>query len=115
MGARGAATAGTGCSGSPGNPSFRSEGPKGEGPSRPQNPSAPPSRRTLPIPLTALIGRDEDLRQVVSLAAQSRLLTLTGTGGVGKTRLAIRAAEELEANHADGAVFVDLAPLQNPD
>src|SRR5207245_393781 len=63
----------------------------------------------------ALIGREEEIRQVVSLSAQSRLVTLTGTGGVGKTRLAIRAAEELEADYADGAVFVDLAPLQNPD
>jgi predicted ATPase/DNA-binding SARP family transcriptional activator len=77
--------------------------------------AAPTTRRSLPIPFTALIGRDEDVRKVVSLAVQARLITLTGTGGVGKTRLAIRVAEELAADYSDGAVFVDLAPLQNPD
>ena len=77
--------------------------------------AAAPARRPLPIPLTALIGRDEDVRQVVALAAQARLIMLTGTGGVGKTRLAIQSAGDLETDFKDGAVFADLAPLLNPD
>jgi predicted ATPase/DNA-binding SARP family transcriptional activator len=80
-----------------------------------QGSPASPTRRTLPTPLTALIGRDEDVRKVVFLAARARLLTLTGTGGVGKTRLAIRVAEELAADYDDGVAFVDLAPLESPE
>src|SRR5262249_49160468 len=57
-----------------------------------QSPGREPAarRRTLPVPLTALIGRDAEVSELVSLAARTRLITLTGTGGVGKTRLAIR-------------------------
>jgi predicted ATPase/DNA-binding SARP family transcriptional activator len=72
-------------------------------------------RQTLPIPLTALIGRDQDVLEVTSRLSQARLVTLTGTGGVGKTRLAIQVAEELAGAYSDGAVFVDLAPLENTD
>lgn len=84
-------------------------------PARPQSRASTAPPRSLPIPLTALIGREEEVRHVVSLAARARLITLTGTGGVGKTRLAIRVAEELDSDYRDGVVFVDLAPLENPD
>lgn len=72
-------------------------------------------RRTLPIPLTPLIGRESEVAEVRSLAASTRLLTLTGSGGVGKTRLAIQSAEEMSPDFPDGAVFADLSPLESPD
>ncbi len=68
----------------------------------------------LPTPLTALLGRDAEVRQVVGLLASHRLVTLTGPGGVGKTRLAIEAARAAAPAFPDGVVFVDLAPLRDP-
>ena len=68
---------------------------------------------TLPMPPTPLVGRERDLQEVYAYLAQPevRLLTLTGTGGVGKTRLAIQAARESADLFPDGVVFVALAPL----
>jgi hypothetical protein len=71
----------------------------------------PPVPHRLPLPLTALIGRDEAAREVVSRLAGARLVTLTGTGGIGKTRLALQVAEEFAEAYEDGIAFVDLAPL----
>jgi non-specific serine/threonine protein kinase len=68
----------------------------------------------LPKPITALIGRNSELWEIKARARASRLVTLTGTGGVGKTRLAIQAAEELAEEYADGACFVALAALEDP-
>ena len=61
-----------------------------------------------------LIGRDEDLAQVVELLARERLVTIVGAGGVGKTRLAIAAGQRLAKAFPDGVWWVDLAPLTEP-
>ena len=67
-----------------------------------------------PIPPTALIGREGEIARVRELLAESRLVTLTGSGGTGKTRLALAVLGELEGSYRDGVVFVDLAPLADP-
>ncbi|MGI8984850.1 MAG: ATP-binding protein, partial [Acidimicrobiales bacterium] len=69
----------------------------------------------LPLPLTRLVGRDDELAAIEKAVPGTRLLTLTGTGGVGKTRLALAAAADLSAGFTDGAVLVELAPLADPD
>jgi predicted ATPase/DNA-binding SARP family transcriptional activator len=68
---------------------------------------------SLPQPPTPLIGREDDLQQVRVRLVQSRLVTMTGSGGVGKTRLALQVAKDVEKEFADGAYFVDLAPVQD--
>ncbi|MGI8916035.1 MAG: ATP-binding protein, partial [Chloroflexota bacterium] len=72
---------------------------------------------TLPVSPTALIGREEDVAGVRQqlLRPDVRLLTLTGTAGTGKTRLAVAVAAGLQGQFADGVHFVDLAPLTDPD
>jgi len=75
---------------------------------------ASPVPSHLPNPLSELIGRLDEMAAVQALLARARLLTLTGTGGVGKTRLAIEVARETQADYADGAWFVDLAGLTDP-
>ncbi|GGV27369.1 SARP family transcriptional regulator [Actinomadura cremea] len=68
-----------------------------------------PARPRLPVPLTALVGRDACLDDVARLAGSSRLVTLTGPGGVGKTRLALAAANRLAGAFPDGVWLVELA------
>jgi predicted ATPase/class 3 adenylate cyclase len=66
---------------------------------------------SLPVRLTSFIGRERELAEVKQLLSNTRLLTLTGPGGTGKTRLALQLAEELLPAYADGVWFVELAPL----
>ena len=69
----------------------------------------------LPVPLTSFVGRDRELAAVSRLLRRARLVTLTGTGGVGKTRLALAVAEALGETFADGVAFVDLATSTHPE
>ncbi|MDX3108106.1 BTAD domain-containing putative transcriptional regulator [Nonomuraea angiospora] len=73
-------------------------------------PAPAPRRHTnLPAPATALVGRSDSVPEVRALIAASRLVTLTGPGGVGKTRLAVEVASGLTGSHPDGAWLVELA------
>ncbi len=68
----------------------------------------------LPTQLTSFIGRERELAEVKQLLSNTRLLTLTGPGGTGKTRLALQIAEELLPSFIDGVWLVELAPLTDP-
>ena len=70
---------------------------------------------SLPIPLTPLIGRDEELLALCERLRSVRLVTLTGTGGAGKTRLALEAARRLADEFRDGAVFVPLSEVTSSE
>jgi predicted ATPase/class 3 adenylate cyclase len=69
----------------------------------------------LPDRLTSFVGREHDLSALLELAEDARSITLTGPGGIGKTSLAIEAARLLEPRFADGAWFVSLASVEDPD
>ncbi|MDM7917066.1 MAG: protein kinase, partial [Candidatus Eisenbacteria bacterium] len=68
----------------------------------------------LPLPPTRLIGRDDDVEQVFALLASSRLVTLTGPAGTGKTRLSLEVARRASASFEDGTCFVPLAGVEDP-
>ncbi len=68
----------------------------------------------LPIELTSFIGREQELKEISALVGHARLLTLTGAGGSGKTRLALRAARQAAAGYPDGVWLVELAALADP-
>jgi diguanylate cyclase (GGDEF)-like protein len=74
-----------------------------------------PRRNDLPVPFTDLVGREAERDRVVRLLSRSRLVTLVGPGGVGKTRLCLAAAEAAASGFADGVVFVPLADLDVVD
>ena len=85
------------------------------GPREPLGPNASHMGR-CPSPPNPLIGRSEEIATAIAMLRDParRLLTLTGAGGSGKTRLAIEVANHLRADFPDGVVFVDLAPLADP-
>jgi predicted ATPase len=102
-------------------------GASGRAPTAPANPTAPAGdaapapranlarpRHNLPVQLTSFVGREAVLADLTRALATTRLLTLTGVGGTGKTRLALQAATNALASYKDGAWFVDLAPLVDP-
>jgi len=68
----------------------------------------------LPQQVTSFVGRDRELAELRRLLGTTRLLTLLGPGGIGKTRMALHAAAEALDDYPDGVWFVDLAPLSNP-
>jgi len=90
----------------------------------PRPESAPPDRladperasipNNLPQPLTSFIGRQQEIEAIQSLLAKTSLLTLAGTGGCGKTRLALRIGADLLDAYPDGVWLVELAPLSDP-
>ena len=82
---------------------------------RAARPTADRTGPGIPVPPTRLIGRDDDLRRLVGLLDEHRLITLTGPGGVGKTRLSLALARTVQDRFADGVVYVELAALRDPD
>ena len=81
--------------------------------SRSKIPPPVPRRHNLRTQLTSFIGREREIDEIKRLLGTTRLLTLTGTGGCGKTRLALRVADDLLNEAPDGVWVVDLAPVSN--
>ena len=76
---------------------------------------ATPHAGNLPVELTSFVGRRQGLADLKRALFSTRLLTLTGAGGVGKTKLALRAGRESTRQYPDGVWFVELAPIQDPE
>jgi predicted ATPase/class 3 adenylate cyclase/DNA-binding NarL/FixJ family response regulator len=70
--------------------------------------------QNLPVQLTSFVGRQSEINQLRQIIADNRLVTLTGAGGVGKTRLAVHIATALADEFGDGVWYVDLAPITDP-
>jgi predicted ATPase/DNA-binding XRE family transcriptional regulator len=73
------------------------------------------ARDNLPLPVTSFIGRESELETITERLTTTRLLTLTGVGGCGKTRLALELARGVSARYPDGVWLAELGPLANPD
>src|SRR5580704_6577897 len=80
-----------------------------------QAPAPPRPPTNLPEPVSELIGRDVEVEEIVGLASAHRLVTLTGAGGIGKTRLGLEVARRLLPRFVDGVWVIELAPLSDPD
>ncbi len=78
-------------------------------------PAAPRPPTNLPEPVSELIGRDVELEEILGLTAAHRLVTLTGAGGIGKTRLGLEVARHLLPKFVDGVWAIELAPVSDPD
>ncbi|MBY0389793.1 MAG: LuxR family transcriptional regulator [Mycobacterium pseudokansasii] len=88
-------------------PDLRNEFP----PLRVRNIAAP----NLPAQLTSFVGRQAEMAELRRLVASERLVTLTGAGGAGKTRLAVQVANQLGTEFGEGLWYIDLAPITDPD
>jgi DNA-binding winged helix-turn-helix (wHTH) protein len=81
--------------------------------------TAPPNGASegnnLPAPLTRIIGRDDVIVALAAQLARRRFLTIVGPGGIGKTTVAVAVADVVRASYRDGAWFIGLAPLSDPD
>jgi non-specific serine/threonine protein kinase len=77
--------------------------------------SSPARRHNLPLQLTKFIGRERQIEELRKILDDARLLTLTGSGGCGKTRLGLQIASELVRNFTDGVWLVELAAISNPE
>lgn len=75
----------------------------------------PKAESRIPVPLSDFIGREEEIATASEALSKYRLLTLTGPGGTGKTRLSLELARKLESELPDGALFVPLATVRDPD
>lgn len=71
------------------------------------------TKTNLPNPITSFIGREKEVEEIVKLVGRNRLVTLTGPGGVGKTRLAIQSSNKMLGKFKDGVWWVELAPLMD--
>jgi predicted ATPase/DNA-binding CsgD family transcriptional regulator len=77
-------------------------------------PGATPPAASLPTPLTSFVGRTAEREALAGALAEHRLVTAVGTGGVGKTRLALAVAEDVGGRYVGGARYVDLVPVTDP-
>ena len=77
--------------------------------------SAPARKKKLPSSATPFIGRTDELGEIRQQLGKTRLLTLIGPGGMGKTRLALKTAEDVNDDFRDGSFFVSLAPIHSVD
>ena len=95
---------------------YRFVGPVAQIAGRANEPAAPIDRKrtNLPQVLTSFVGREREVAEIKRLLPSTRLLTTTGTGGIGKTRLAVQVAAEVLDAYRDGIWFVDLGRLSDP-
>ena len=84
-------------------------------PTKPDGSFADKPLTNLPAFLTTFIGRKKEQAEIIRLIGKYRLVTLTGSGGVGKTRLAVKVGEQLLADYGNGVWLAELAPLSDPD
>src|SRR3712207_4143656 len=81
---------------------------------RPSESTSHSPRHNVPAALSSFVGRERELVEVKRALAMTRVLTLTGAGGCGKTRLALEVTRDLASSYPDGAWLVELAPLSQP-